>query len=83
MSAALKGRKSIIATVAVLGVAGAGLVATAGGAVAASGSKSYERHGSCGTARYEAEIDREDGGLESSFELEGAALREHRNGQWR
>jgi hypothetical protein len=65
-------RKTLAVTAAVVGVAVLGLGATGAVAGVASADRASEKTGACGTARYDAEVDREDGGLESSFEIDDA-----------
>lgn len=67
-------RKTLVAGVAILGAAGLGAVVAAPGAIAAIGANAAvsERAGACGEARYDAEVDRDDGGLESNFEIDRA-----------
>lgn len=64
-------RKTFVASVAVLGGAGLGLLALAP-AAAAVGDRVSEKAGACGDARYDAEVDRDDGRLESNFEIDRA-----------
>lgn len=70
----LSRRKSFLATVAILGVGGVGALVVAPGAAAsiAGADRTSERAGACGDARYDAELDRDDGALESSFEIDEA-----------
>lgn len=67
-------RTMFVATTAVLGLAGLGALVVAPGAIAATNSTAAtsEKAGACGPARYDAEVDREDGDLESSFEIDDA-----------
>lgn len=69
------------ATIAALTMLGAGaLVAASQTAASAAADAGIERRGVCGqSAVYDAEVDREDGGLEVNFDLDRAASGE----RWR